>query len=291
MRLPGEPVGMSMVTGRGACAHCGEGFDAYGKRQYCSRECYRDAVKDPEADTTHECEGCGMEFSHKSNSANRYCTRECAFEHGATGPEPTPSTCQHCEGDFWQEESSAEWCRTYCSSECENQGRTHTCEECGEAYRAATPHQRYCGPGCAYRTSLAAYHKKREKHKGETRPYTTPPRRERVCCGCGTTYMGYHSSKWCRACAGAKYRRHQRRANVSKHIPYLLERDNKRCQLCHEPVAWTRSVPDSRAPTVDHIIPRSLGGGDELANLQLAHLVCNVRKGNGSRGSQLRCLG
>jgi 5-methylcytosine-specific restriction endonuclease McrA len=33
-------------------------------------------------------------------------------------------------------------------------------------------------------------------------------------------------------------------------------------------------------PTLDHIRPRSKGGGDEPENLQLAHAVCNKRKGN-----------
>jgi 5-methylcytosine-specific restriction endonuclease McrA len=32
-------------------------------------------------------------------------------------------------------------------------------------------------------------------------------------------------------------------------------------------------------PTFDHIRPRSKGGADDPANLQLAHAVCNKRKG------------
>jgi 5-methylcytosine-specific restriction endonuclease McrA len=32
-------------------------------------------------------------------------------------------------------------------------------------------------------------------------------------------------------------------------------------------------------PTFDHILPRSAGGGDRRANLQLAHAICNWRKG------------
>ena len=32
--------------------------------------------------------------------------------------------------------------------------------------------------------------------------------------------------------------------------------------------------------TIDHIIPRSKGGGDEIENLQLAHARCNKIKGN-----------
>jgi len=33
------------------------------------------------------------------------------------------------------------------------------------------------------------------------------------------------------------------------------------------------------ADSVDHIVPRSMGGSADLANLQPAHAVCNSRKG------------
>jgi 5-methylcytosine-specific restriction endonuclease McrA len=32
-------------------------------------------------------------------------------------------------------------------------------------------------------------------------------------------------------------------------------------------------------PSFDHILPRGAGGGDGENNLQLAHLLCNKRKG------------
>jgi len=34
-----------------------------------------------------------------------------------------------------------------------------------------------------------------------------------------------------------------------------------------------------RRPSFDHIIPRAAGGGDQEANLQLAHADCNKRRG------------
>ena len=33
-------------------------------------------------------------------------------------------------------------------------------------------------------------------------------------------------------------------------------------------------------PTLDHIRPKSRGGPDNIENLQLAHALCNKRKGN-----------
>ena len=64
----------------------------------------------------------------------------------------------------------------------------------------------------------------------------------------------------------------------------IYERDNYTCQLCLKPVpkgydyqSWGWSP---HAPSLDHIIPRSLGGPDSPDNLQLAHSICNSRKGN-----------
>jgi len=50
------------------------------------------------------------------------------------------------------------------------------------------------------------------------------------------------------------------------------------CGLCGVVVDMALHHPDPMCPSIDHITPRSLGGGDEIANLQLSHLVCNLRK-------------
>ncbi|MFW9180579.1 HNH endonuclease [Corynebacterium striatum] len=43
-----------------------------------------------------------------------------------------------------------------------------------------------------------------------------------------------------------------------------------RCHLCGR----------DGADSADHVVPRSLGGPDELANLRPAHRSCNFRRGN-----------
>lgn len=45
------------------------------------------------------------------------------------------------------------------------------------------------------------------------------------------------------------------------------------CHLCGKP----------GADSVDHVIPRSLGGSDDLTNLRPAHFTCNSSRGNGTR--------
>lgn len=53
----------------------------------------------------------------------------------------------------------------------------------------------------------------------------------------------------------------------------VIARDGLRCGLCG------RDVHPADIH-IDHIHPRSLGGRDELDNLQVTHAICNMRKGN-----------
>ncbi len=41
----------------------------------------------------------------------------------------------------------------------------------------------------------------------------------------------------------------------------------------------TLEVPALGAPTIDHVVPLTLGGNDVRVNVQLAHFSCNSRKG------------
>ncbi|MFJ9740814.1 HNH endonuclease [Streptomyces sp. NPDC101166] len=59
----------------------------------------------------------------------------------------------------------------------------------------------------------------------------------------------------------------------------LARRDGTDCSLCGCPVDLSVSWPDPFSPSVDHVIPRSLGGKDVPENVSLAHLRCNVSKG------------
>lgn len=45
------------------------------------------------------------------------------------------------------------------------------------------------------------------------------------------------------------------------------------CHLCGQPIAEGQF-------SADHLIPRSLGGTDDIGNLRPAHRRCNSRRGN-----------
>lgn len=59
----------------------------------------------------------------------------------------------------------------------------------------------------------------------------------------------------------------------------LGERDGWQCGLCREAIDPELHHPDPRSASIDHVLPRALGGLDVESNLQIAHLVCNERKG------------
>jgi 5-methylcytosine-specific restriction endonuclease McrA len=59
----------------------------------------------------------------------------------------------------------------------------------------------------------------------------------------------------------------------------LMARDGWRCQLCRLPIDPRLSGRHKWAKSVDHIVPKARGGGDEASNLQAAHLQCNRVKG------------
>lgn len=71
-------------------------------------------------------------------------------------------------------------------------------------------------------------------------------------------------------------------------VGYLRGRDGDRCGIClghHGPIRWgMRSGPRGDAsglgPSIDHVLPRSHGGTDDVDNLRLTHWRCNYERKN-----------
>lgn len=64
----------------------------------------------------------------------------------------------------------------------------------------------------------------------------------------------------------------------------LIKRDGLRCCICGEMCdpddhSWTE-YSGPMYPTIDHIIPMSKGGGHTWNNVQVAHAICNSKKGD-----------
>lgn len=71
----------------------------------------------------------------------------------------------------------------------------------------------------------------------------------------------------------------------------IFERDRWRCGLCRKRVNRRLNFPHPMSASLDHMVPIIEGGRHVRANVQLAHLACNVRKGERGGGEQLMLIG
>lgn len=78
---------------------------------------------------------------------------------------------------------------------------------------------------------------------------------------CATCERAYNQQRGTTTARGLGYAYQQKR-------PRILARDHGICWLCGEP----------GADTLDHVVSRARGGGDDDANLRAAHLRCNSAK-------------
>lgn len=59
----------------------------------------------------------------------------------------------------------------------------------------------------------------------------------------------------------------------------IYERDQWTCHLCGGQTSRAYDSFDPLSPTLDHLVPKSLGGGHRPDNLALAHALCNSIRG------------
>jgi 5-methylcytosine-specific restriction endonuclease McrA len=66
----------------------------------------------------------------------------------------------------------------------------------------------------------------------------------------------------------------------------LLRQQGGRCALCGHRFPRPDELPKEHEAawlaTFDHIVPKSMGGDDSLANLRLVHGTCNHKRGDAS---------
>lgn len=184
--------------------------------------------------------------------------------------------------------------------------RLGICAQCGGEFTARTKQKRFCSLRCSEVMSgrrLAAPH---------------PPR---VCAldGCGVEFVPMMSTQKCccehhgkihwnrvsraegrqRQVWNDKRRDHWHRRRAQKKavttgepvvLQRIADRDGWRCHLCGGRVL-TKPWPNPKSASLDHVVPISAGGAHDPANVRLAHLSCNVAKGNRGGGEQLMLIG
>ena len=153
----------------------------------------------------------------------------------------------------------------------------HICEACGAAYavpgRVAFVYRRqYADRVCENVACLASV--RRPYPQGNRKPMT-----EGVCGHCGKSYRARRSVYCSQRCANRAAHAGVRTRRSGVHRAGVFARDGWMCWICDE--AIDRSLPRNQpmSPTIDHVVPLSLGGRHELDNLRAAHMICNSRRG------------
>lgn len=266
------------------CEACGKIFKVMPCRReakFCSIPC-GNLIKNRR---TQEiiCLNCGkvaQRAGHdKRGGRNRqFCSKKCRVEYRKLHPKFYKTyikMCPICGNSFERLCNET----TYCSHKCwaktiqTNLNRRVNCAVCGKEFTPTSRNVLCCSLVCSIvkRTQTAA-----------------AMRIEKVCIVCGKIYYvdGHHTfSKTCsKACADLIHSRLRRIHLLDGNEEFadweIFERDNWICQICHKPVKRGVNGKNPLQPSLDHIVPLSLGGLHIRQNVRCTHLKCNLRRSN-----------
>ncbi len=247
---------------------------------------------------TRSCKWCGSSFEvARTTSQQLFCSHNCKGSFGnkaARDKERShrPTACAECAGPLVQPAKGAP--KKYCSAACKRragnrrvnrslmplaQPTSRTCAHCGKAFTAKSRDRIYCYDGWCRQ---AAYHARRK-----TGAARLVGEHEVSCDECNTLFTAkYPSARWCSKLCANRYwgrmRARQRRVRTEANYTDLevFERDGWRCHICGDLIDWTAPRTSPLGATIDHIVPLSKGGADDLGNVAAAHHQCNIAKGN-----------
>lgn len=239
----------------GRCQHCG----GPAERVYCSRTCSnRATAKATGLYDRRPCEVCGDEYKPKklpgSAGVTRTCGRACGGElqrraavlrRANRAPAP-PTTCATCGRVI-----SAR--RRYCDDV--------MCRPPRGKYRVGVEYDVEC-PVCAAPMKWVG-----------TRGGAIG-----ACADCVRARKRAERARQRARARAGECRPHKLYPLIP--LPLVGDRDNWTCGICLGPVDGSLVVPDSWAPTLDHVVPLAVkdGPGHVLWNVQLAHFLCNSVK-------------
>lgn len=183
----------------------------------------------------------------------------------------------------------------YCSRDCGEKARAVAkrrgpfdlvCHVCLKGFVSKQSHTRYCSPDCyrAANTVRASGRWKRLNPRPAQYVYT--------CDFCSGEILRDRplggSRRYHADCAVEAKRARYRKKTVARQsatvrpsgvsLLAVVERDGWACWLCGVMVDQFVPRTSRMGATVDHVVPLSKGGSDELENLRLAHWICNNKK-------------
>jgi hypothetical protein len=229
------------------------------------------------------CNFCGIIFA--SQFANKkYCSMKCQnICSGKAFSRVYFVDCNLC-GKFTASRSKSKWCDT-CQviKTTASLSRVYfrNCQTCNKIFSAQSANKKYCSTTCI----------------SDSKPNTRPVYFQH-CKNCGKLCaLRSWNSKRCQPCQVLHEWQYEKdydrsRTRVGKLIPYIGQRDHWKCSICHLKVkSKTYDSKNKWSPTIDHVVPVAEGGTDDLANLKLAHMICNSKKGKFGGNEQLLLVG
>lgn len=180
-----------------------------------------------------------------------------------------------------------------------------TCGTCGKSFPAGKHGKRYCSTPCREIGRIEGLAAKRKTR--------LESRRGRICLQCGNAVPDSrrkdagHCSTACQQAAW--YEAEAKRLRVASRLWARANRERRNeaeqrrrarkfgagyeyidreqlwvesggaCGICREPIDPTLRHPEPDSGSLDHIVPLSRGGAHCRENVQLTHLVCNLKKG------------
>lgn len=201
----------------------------------------------------------------------------------------TPAkTCQKCGTQFYQNYTRGRP-RLYCSDKCKQAvaglnrrkpQERQNCLTCSEPFRAARSDQKFCSRRCAgVANTQKARMRRNQGFDGS-----------RQCADCGERFEIDRARSGRKFCVECRRRRKQdtdarksqkrRAAGRPVGLSDVVAARGRKCHICHCKIDLNLSGRHPQGPTIDHILPVSMGGTNDLANLNIAHRVCNTRRGN-----------
>jgi 5-methylcytosine-specific restriction endonuclease McrA len=207
------------------------------------------------------CKECGVEFKgeRKSNGGRVFCSRRCAQIFNQRPRRLSEQICGVCGIKFHPRSRKSHCCSSICGAKYNGAlQRVYwpTCLWCKKPFIPKKSDRiLFCGKDC-YISFV--------KEKGK------PPAKNRMV-NCGDRHF---------------YRQAGSRIPLATRAA-VFDRDRYICKLCGKPTLKSKNTPHHRAPTIDHIIPKSKGGSDDERNLQTACFKCNSLK-SGTPLGQLR---
>lgn len=233
------------------CLLCGKDFfqKPYIKQSYCSIGCANKFKnKNRRRTATCFCKACGMLFIPKEASRNQFCGRPCAFRYKNLLSART---------------RAVEMAKLY-----------KECETCGIVFKGIG---KFCGKRCRHLWNEVSY-----EDKLLDRRERIPVREESATCvQCGQLFSvrvrkpgSSYRYKYCSLKCIKQRDNHRQHGVPPGTLNLLIVKQGYKCALCGYP--FGDNILEK--PSLDHIIPRSKGGSNDLYNLQAAHMYCNSIK-------------